>query len=116
MKWQDVVPVIISISVIIIVSLLQRYSKLFAAVTATMPLTIPLALWIVYTAAQGERAQIEEFTRSLVIGVIPTLAFTLALWIGARAELKLIPMLVVGYVVWGVVLFALIAIQRLTGM
>jgi hypothetical protein len=113
MKWHEIIPVAISVAVIILVAVLEKYSKLVAAVTATMPLTIPLALWIVYISAGGERAEVEAFTRSLVIGVIPTLAFTLALWLAARAGLKILPMLGLGYTVWGIVLLALLGAQRL---
>jgi len=49
MKWQEILPVII------LVAVLQRQSKLVAAVTATMPVTIPLALRIVYSSSQGEK-------------------------------------------------------------
>ena len=36
--------------------------KTFAAITATMPLAIPLALWIVYAANRDNPAAITEFT------------------------------------------------------
>jgi hypothetical protein len=48
MKWQDVLPILASIVVIILVAIFERQSKLVAAITATMPLTAPLALWVVY--------------------------------------------------------------------
>ncbi len=115
MKSSEILPVIISIAVIVLVAVLQKYSKLFAAVTATMPLTIPLSLWVVYASVQGDRAQMEEFAQSLVMGVIPTLAFTLALWMGARQDLKIAPLLAISYGVWGVVLLVLIGIRRLLG-
>ena len=115
MKTSEIIPVVISIVVIVLVAVLQKYSKLFAAVTATMPLTIPLSLWVVYASVKGERTQIEDYARSLVMGVIPTLAFTLALWLGARQGLKIAPLLAMSYIVWGVVLLALIGIRRLLG-
>ena len=43
MKTQDILPVILSIVVIILVAVFEKQSKLFAALTATMPLTAPLA-------------------------------------------------------------------------
>jgi hypothetical protein len=114
-KSSDIFPIVISIVVIILVAVLQKYSKLFAAVTATMPLTIPLSLWVVYASTQGDRAQVEEFTQSLVVGVIPTLAFTLSLWLLARLGFKLAPLLVMSYGVWGGVLLALIGVRRILG-
>jgi hypothetical protein len=112
-KTSEIIPVAISIVVIVMVAVLQKYSKLFAAVTATMPLTIPLSLWVVYASVQGERAQVEEYAQSLVMGVVPTLAFTLALWLGARQGLKIAPLLVMSYIVWGAVLLASIGMRRL---
>jgi hypothetical protein len=112
MKLNEIIPVAISIAVIILVAVLERYSKLVAAVTATAPLTIPLAFWIVYSSSQGESAAVEAFARSLVMGVIPTLAFTLALWMTTRWNWRIGPMLILAYAVWGVVLLALIGLRR----
>lgn len=101
MKFQDYVPVIISILIIVSVALLEKQSKLVAAVTATMPIKVPLALWVVYAANQGQKETMEEFSRSLVVGIIPTLGFLLAAWMATRAGLKLIPTILIGYGVWG---------------
>jgi hypothetical protein len=113
MKWHEVIPVFVSLTVIILVAVLQRQSKLIAAVTATMPVTIPLALWIVYSSNQGEKLAVEQFSRGLVLGIIPTMAFAVALWIGARLGLKLLPMIVLGYAVWGSTLTLLLLLRRL---
>lgn len=115
-QWQKILPVLISISVIIFIAVMQRYSKLVAAVTATMPLTIPLSLWIVYSAAQGDRTAVTQFTGSLLMGIFPTLAFVFALWLGARAGLKLAPMIVLGYLTWAAVLGLVVALRRLLGL
>ncbi len=101
---QQVLPVVISILVIVAIALLQAHSKTVAAVTATMPLTIPLALWIVYAANRADRSAITGFTESLLVGVIATLVFTVALWLAARAGLRLGPMLLSGYVAWALTL------------
>ena len=113
MKWQEVLPVIISMGVIILVAVLQRQSKLIAAVTATMPVTIPLALWIVYSSSQGDQQAVEKFSQSLVLGIIPTAAFAVALWITARLGLKLVPMIVVAYAVWAGTLAVVLGLRRL---
>jgi hypothetical protein len=115
MKWHEFVPVITSIIVIILVTVFERQSKLFAAVTATMPLTMPLALWIVYSANQGERAAVEKFTSGLVLGIIPTLAFVIAVWFASRLGLKLAPILFVGYGVWLATLLTVLGLRRIFG-
>jgi hypothetical protein len=114
-KWQEVFPVLISIGVIILVAVLQKQSKLIAAVTATMPVTIPLALWIVYSSSQGDRQAVENFSQSLVFGIIPTVAFAVALWITARLGLKLAPMIGVAYAVWAATLAVVLGLRRLLG-
>ncbi len=101
MNIQDYLPVILSIFIIIAVAVLQRQSKLVAAVTATMPIKVPLALWVVYAANQGSQQAMEDFSRSLLVSIVPTIGFLMAAWVAARKGLKLIPTLLVGYLVWG---------------
>ena len=100
MKLQDVVPVLLSILVIVLVAVLEKQSKLIAALTATMPLTTPLALWIVYSSNAGEKTAVTQFSLSLVLGIIPSLAFLITVWLAARAGMKLLPMILIGYGVW----------------
>jgi hypothetical protein len=115
MKLNEVLPVVISIMVIVLVAILEKHSKLVAAITATMPLTIPLALWIVYSSSQGDRQAVESFTRSMMTGIIPTVAFAVAIWFGARAGLKLLPMIVLGYTVWAAVLALMLSVRHWLG-
>jgi len=110
MKWKDALPVAISVIVLVVVAIVERHSKLVAAITAVMPLGAPLALWIVYSANDGDPTIVADFNRGMLIGVLPTLGFIAAVWLCARIGMKLIPMLAVGYAVWaiGVGLIALL--------
>ena len=116
MKFNEILPVGISITVLILVALIQRQSKVVAAVTATMPVTIPLALWIVYSSTKGERQSIELFAGGLVSGIIPTVAFVLAIWLGTRSGLKLFPTILVGYLTWGLTLAITFVVRRWIGI
>ena len=116
MKSQNVLPLLVSIMVIILVAVLERHSKLVAAITATMPLSAPLALWIVYASAGGDRATVAQFSRGLLIGLIPTIWFMVAVWPAARAVLKLVPMILIGYGIWGIVLVLVVLIKRSLGV
>ena len=116
MKSQNVLPVLMSIAVIILVAVFQKHSKLVAAITATMPLSMPLALWIVYASAGGDRVTVAQFTRGLLVALVPTIGFVVAVWLAARAGLKLVPMLVVGYAVWGLVLAVILMLRRSLGV
>jgi hypothetical protein len=104
LRTQDILPVLISIIIIILVAVIEKQSKLAAAITATMPIGATLALWIVYSANQGERDTMQQFSAGLLVGIIPAIGFLVAAHLSTRAGLKLVPMLLVGYIVWGVVL------------
>jgi len=100
MKTQDILPVVLSIVVIVLVAVVEKQSRLFAALTATMPLATPLALWIVWSANAGNKAIVSQFSLSLLLGVLPTVAFLVTVWLAARAGMKLVPILLTGYGVW----------------
>ena len=100
MKSQEVVPVLLSITVIVLVAVLEKQSKFFAALTATMPLGAPLALWIVYASNAGDRTAMSQFSSSLLLGLLPTIGFLITVWICAQAGMKLVPMILTGYGVW----------------
>ncbi len=111
--WTRILPVIVSILVIIAVALLREYNKTFAAIAATMPINIPLALWIAFSANETDQASREQFAEGLLIGILPTLLFLAVVWLAVRAGWKLVPTVAAGYAVWGVALLALIGLQRL---
>ena len=102
MRTQDVLPVVISVMVIILIAVIEKQSKTIAAITAVMPLTAPLALWIVYSSSGGEQAAMSEFTLGLMLGLLPTLGFAVAAWLAVRVGWKLGPVLLVGYGAWGI--------------
>jgi hypothetical protein len=51
----------------------------------------------------------------LVLGLLPTLAFVIVVWLATRAGLKLVPVLIAGYAVWGVGVALLLALRRTLG-
>lgn len=113
--WGRVLPVLVSIAVIILIAVLREYSKTLAAITATMPVNIPLALWIMYSAEEGDKTVMAAFTGSLVIGIGPTVLFLIVVWLAARAGWGVVPMLIAGYAAWGVALGAIFLVRHLTG-
>lgn len=115
-KIQEVLPVVISVMVIILVAVLEKQSKTFAAITAAMPLTIPLALWIVYSSNAGDKVVVSQFSLNLFLSLLPTVAFVITVWIASRAGLKLVPMLASGYVVWGIGTGLLLVVRRWIGL
>ena len=113
MKFHEILPVSISITVIILVAIIQKQSKLVAAVFATMPVTIPLTLWIVYSSTRGDPIAVEQFTRSMLSGIVPTGSFVLAIWIGSRSGLKLAPLIVLGYSAWAFTLVSILLLRKM---
>ena len=116
MKTQDILPVVLSIVVIILVAVFEKQSKLFAALTATMPLTAPLALWIVYSSNAGDKTVVSQFSLSLLLGLLPTFAFLVTIWLAARAGMKLAPTILSGYGVWAVGAILLYLLRNTLGI
>lgn len=112
--WSRVLPVLISMGIIILVAVLREYSKTLAAITATMPINVPLALWIIYAAEGTDKTAMAQFTESLFINIWPSMVFVLIAWLAARAGWGLIPMLLAGYAGWGISLGAIFIIRSLT--
>lgn len=112
MKTQDWLPVVASILVIILVAVLEKHSRLIAAITATMPIGIPLGIWIVYSASRGDSAATTEFTQGTMLGILPTLGFILTAWLVARSGGSLAKIMLSGYGVWGIGALLVVAAKR----
>lgn len=115
LEWEKIVPVVISILVIIFVAIISESSKTVAAITATMPLTAPLSLWVVYAAEKGDKLATSEYALGMFVGIIPTMIFVLVAWWMARAGYKLVPIIGAGYAAWGVALGAILIARRMLG-
>lgn len=108
-------PVGASILIIVVIAILRERSKAVAALTATMPMNVTLALWLVYSADGTTQRDIVRFVRSMALGVFATFCWLLAVWAAARAGLGLGWLLLVGYGTWALLLGAALLIQALIG-
>ena len=79
---EKLIPVVVSVVIIVLVAVLQERSREMAAIAAVMPITMPLAAWIVFSASGGNHHQTAEFVRSMFTAYVPTLFFVAALWYG----------------------------------
>lgn len=102
LPWEKLAPVIVSILIIIAVALLRERSPAFSAIAATMPINIPLGMFIVYTSAIDRTGAMENFTQNVFINMWPTMVFALVVLIVARWGWGLVPSIVAGYVGWGI--------------
>lgn len=116
MKWPEILPVALSMVVILLVAVVEKHSRLVAALTATMPLTAPLALWVVHGSAGGDRGQVSAFSLGLLLGILPTVVFLGVVWLASRHGLPLVPLLLLGYAAWAVAALILVAVRRAVGL
>jgi hypothetical protein len=112
---RQMLPVVVSILVILAVAVLRQYSRTLAAITATMPLNIPLSMWIIYAAEQENSAALADYTASLIWGLVPTIVFMFVAWLTLRAGWTLLPTLVASYAAWALILGMMLAIRWLLG-
>jgi hypothetical protein len=62
--------VVLSVLIVILMAVVQERSRHLAAIIATMPLTAPLAMWIVFSASRGDQRQTADFVGSMVVGAV----------------------------------------------
>ena len=109
MTLQKALPIITSIVIILIVAVLRERSRTMAAILGTMPINMPLVMWIVWNSPTTDQPLMVGFVRSVVIGMIPTLLWLAIVFLVLRSGWHLGVALLSGYVAWGVLL--LVAIQ-----
>jgi hypothetical protein len=97
---QRAVTVLLSVLIVILVAVVQERSRHLAAIIATMPLTAPLAMWIVFSASSGNHRQTADFVGSMVIGSFASLVFVLACWFSLRQEWGLLITLAFAAAIW----------------
>ena len=100
MNLQKTFPVLTSIAIIIIVAILRDRSRAMAAVLATMPINIPLALWIISNGSDHDPQVMTDFVRSLIITLIPSFIWLGVVFITIRAGWNLWAAIGAGYTVW----------------
>lgn len=100
MIQERVVPVLVSVAVIVLVAIVQERSRHLAAILASMPLTAPLAIWIVYAGTGGDHRQTAAFAGSLFVGFLASVVFMLACWLGLRQGWSLSVVLIMAGLAW----------------
>ncbi len=107
--WQ----ILISMAVIVAIAWIGERYRGAAGVLATMPLTIPITLAIVFQNTGGDHVRVAEFTQAAVIGILGTVCFLLAAWWAVTRHYSLPAVIAVGYGAWAVVLIIERTILRL---
>jgi hypothetical protein len=107
MNFQKIFPVATSIAIILAVALLRDRSRAAAAVLATMPINVPLALWVVASGSGDDPKVVADFTRSLIAGLVPSLIWLGVVFLAVRAGWGVLPAIGAGYVVWAALIAGL---------
>ncbi|OQX61603.1 MAG: hypothetical protein B5M51_07550 [Anaerolinea sp. 4484_236] len=116
MKSSEAAPVLISILIIIAVAVLQKQSKLIAAIISTTPIRVALAMWVVYASVNGNQKEMAQFNQSVMLSLIPTFLFAAAAWLAAKAGMKLGGILLSGYGTWAIGAGILYALRQVLGI
>jgi hypothetical protein len=101
---QKTLPIITSIIIILIVAVLRERSRTLAAILGTMPINMPLVMWLVWSTPDANPSVMVGFVRSLIIGMVPTLLWLAIVFLALRSGWNLWAALLSGYVAWGVLL------------
>lgn len=109
-QLQKALPVIASILIILGVAFLRERSRTLAAILATMPINIPLGLWVLFGGGNYDPHLAAMFVRALVPGLIATLVWVGAVWLALQWGWALLPAVLGGYGVWGVLVIVFIAL------
>lgn len=114
MNFQKSLPVITSVAIILVVALLRDRSRTAAAIFATMPINIPLALWVVSSGADTSPQMLADFTRSLMIGLVPAFVWLGVVYGVVRTGAGLFAAIGAGYAVWVVIMLGMVWLGLLT--
>ncbi len=111
--WQRVAPVLVSIGIIILVAIVRTYSRALTVILATMPINIPLAMYIISSGNPEDKEGFADLVGGLIIGLIPTFFFLFIAYFAARAGWDIWQILIAGYIGWAVCLIIVLLAQRL---
>ncbi|MCX6050426.1 MAG: hypothetical protein NT075_35470 [Chloroflexi bacterium] len=109
MSFARSLPVIVSILTILTVAFLRERSRTLAVIFGTMPINLPLTLWITFGGATDSVATIAAFVRSLVLGLLATFLWLAVVWLVVRIGWGLLAAVASAYAVWGVLIAVFLA-------
>jgi hypothetical protein len=100
MSTQRILQLLISFGILTLIAFLSEKSRVIASTVAVMPLNVTIALWFVANSPENDAALAAEFTRMMLIGLVPTVLFIVTCWFGFRQGWSLARVLALGYGVW----------------
>ena len=98
---------------LILIAVLRSYSTTVAAITATMPVMVPLAFWIMYAGEGGDGIVMTRFLQTMVFGLLATLVSLLAMLYATRAGWGVTGIIAACYGSWAIAIAIYQLIARL---
>jgi hypothetical protein len=112
MNFQKLLPVISSIAIILVVAFLRERSRTLAVIFATMPINMPLALWLLSDTTNGDQAVLTNYVQNLIVGLVPGFIWLFVVYVAVRVGWSLPASILTAYAVYVV----LIGLALATGM
>jgi hypothetical protein len=105
--WGRVSQILISLAVLVFVSFIAQKNRTLAGLASALPLTVPLAIWIVFRTTGGDYRQTAEFMGSQLRAVMGVVSFVIICYVTISHRWPLPLAIASGYAGWlGVVLAA----------
>ncbi|HEY3341184.1 MAG TPA: hypothetical protein VGK81_04160 [Anaerolineae bacterium] len=114
MNAQKALPVVTSIVIILVVAFLRDRSKVLATIFATMPINMPLALWVMISDGPEDSTLLATYVRSFMIGLVPAFIWLGVVYFCLRLGWTLLGSIGAGYLVWAVLIALLLALGVLS--
>ena len=105
--------IVIGCALITIVVLLSERNRTLAGIFATAPINIPIILWILWGQTGGNYGDLQVVTRSMLTGIVSTVAFIAVCWFGFSRRWPLPQIFAVGYVAWAILVFGPAFVRRI---
>jgi hypothetical protein len=113
LNTQKILQILLASATIALIAWIGERYRGAAGILATMPLTIPITLVIVFQNTGGDQIKMAEFAQAAVIGIVGTACFLLMVWWAITRHYPLPTVLVMGYAAWATVLLIERALMRL---
>ncbi len=78
-----------------------------------MPLTIPLAAWIVFSSSGGDHQETVRFVGAMFAAYVPTVVFVAALWYGFRQAWSFPLVIVLAFGAWALLVALPYLVRRI---
>jgi hypothetical protein len=101
-----ILEIAISLAVIAAIAFIGDRWRGLGGIIASMPLTIPLTMVIVFLNSGRDHVAASEFLRAAVGGIVATCVFTVIAWLAMRRQWPLFWVIVSGYAGWGLTVLA----------